>query len=73
MNASINAYAGGITLLARFVVSCAKIMNPSVTIITTLLSTISAKALIGFAFPVAVDAIAPITPRSTVAGTIDKK
>ncbi len=58
-------------MLARFVVSRAKMIKPKVTTITTLLSTIYAKALMGFVFPVALDAIAPITPRRTVAGTID--
>ena len=73
LNTSMNAYAGGITLLARLVDSCAKIMKPSVTRRTILLSTICANALIGFAIPVAVEAIAPIRPSSTVAGTIAQK
>ena len=69
----MNTYAGGITLLARFVESCANMINASVTTSTILLSTISANALIGFAIPVAVEAIAPIIPSITVAGTIAMK
>ena len=72
LKVSINTYAGGITLLARLVDSCkddeCQCYNQM-----ALLSTISAKALIGFAIPVAVEAIAPMIPSITVAGTIAMK
>ena len=57
-------------MLARLVVIWAKRMNPRVATSRTLLCTICENALMGFAIPVAVEAIAPISPRRTVVGTM---
>ncbi len=57
------------TLLAGFV-SCVNMINASVTANLILYLPSPANALIGFAIPVTVDALAPIIPSITVAGTL---